>query len=135
MMNPHGSGASACRLNPVEPGLSEAAERMMTGIGWRGPFMIELLRDDAGTAQFMELNGRLWGSTALVRRAGFDYPAWAVAQALDPGFAPPGSRRATPASSGISAATFCTCSSCSRGRAARFTGRNGRASGRRSARC
>jgi hypothetical protein len=89
MMNPHGSGASACRLRPVEPGLMEAARRLMTGIGWRGPFMIELLRDAAGTAHFMELNGRLWGSTALVRRAGLDYPAWAVAQALDPGFAPP----------------------------------------------
>jgi hypothetical protein len=89
MMNPHGSGASACRLRPVEPGLREAACAMMTDIGWRGPFMIELLRDAAGTAWFMELNGRLWGSTALVRRAGLDYPAWAVAQALDPDFAPP----------------------------------------------
>jgi hypothetical protein len=89
MMNPHGSGASACRLNPVEPGLREAAMRMLSGIGWRGPFMIELLRDAAGTAQFMELNGRLWGSTALVRRAGLDYPAWAVAHALDPEFSPP----------------------------------------------
>lgn len=89
MMNPHGSGASACRLNPVAPELKEAATRMMTGIGWRGPFMIELLRDMGGTAYFMELNGRLWGSTALVRRAGLDYPAWAVAQALQPDFAPP----------------------------------------------
>jgi hypothetical protein len=90
MMNPHGSGASACRLQPVDPALREAARRLMTGIGWRGPFMVELLRDAAGTAHFMELNGRLWGSTALVRRAGLDYPAWAVAQALDPGFVPPG---------------------------------------------
>ena len=89
MMNPHGSGASACRLHPVEPALREAARAMMTGIGWRGPFMIELLRDARGTAYFMELNGRLWGSTALARRAGLDYPAWAVRQALEPDFTPP----------------------------------------------
>lgn len=90
MMNPHGSGASACRLQPVAPELRHSAERMMTGIGWRGPFMIELLRDAEGTAYFMELNGRLWGSTALGRRAGLEYPAWAVRQALEPGFMPPG---------------------------------------------
>lgn len=89
MMNPHGSGASACRIQPVAPELRAAAEQMMTEIGWRGPFMIELLRDSHGTPFFMELNGRLWGSLALTRRAGFEYPAWAVAQALDPGFRPP----------------------------------------------
>jgi hypothetical protein len=89
MMNPHGSGASACRINAVEPKLREAAEHLVTSMGWRGPFMIELLRSADGTAYFMELNGRLWGSTALSRRAGFEYPAWAVEQALDPSFAPP----------------------------------------------
>jgi hypothetical protein len=30
----------------------------------------------------MEVNGRPWGSMALARRAGFEYPAWAVADAL-----------------------------------------------------
>lgn len=89
MMNPHGSGASACRAIPVDPALRAAGARMIAAADWRGPFMIELLRDEAGRAHFMELNGRLWGSTALARRAGFEYPAWAAAQALDPGFAPP----------------------------------------------
>lgn len=89
MMNPHGSGSSACRSRAVEPDLKAAATRMMTAIGWRGPFMIELLRDSKGTAYFMELNGRLWGSTALARRAGLEYPAWAVCQALEPDFMPP----------------------------------------------
>jgi len=88
MMNPHGSGASACRSRPADPDLCERGARLVASIGWRGPFMIELLRDAAGRAWFMEFNGRLWGSTALARRAGLEYPAWAVAQALDPGFVP-----------------------------------------------
>ena len=30
----------------------------------------------------MELNGRMWGSLALARRQGLEYPAWAVAEAM-----------------------------------------------------
>lgn len=89
MMNPHGSGASACASVAPDPALKAAAAAMISAIGWRGPFMIELLRGEDGRAYFMELNGRLWGSLALARRSGFEYPAWAVRQALDPSFAPP----------------------------------------------
>lgn len=88
MMNPHGSGASACEVNPPEEAIRARIDEMMAAIGWRGPFMIELLRDMAGRQWFMELNGRMWGSLALARRNGFEYPAWAVAHALDPGFRP-----------------------------------------------
>lgn len=88
MMNPHGSGASACRSIPVDASLRECGERLIAQIGWRGPFMIELLRSEGGSPLFMEFNGRLWGSTALARRRGFNHPVWAVAQALDPGFMP-----------------------------------------------
>jgi hypothetical protein len=38
--------------------------------------MIELLRDPSGTLWFIELNGRPWGSMALSRRQGLEYPAW-----------------------------------------------------------
>lgn len=89
MMNPHGSGASACVSVTPDPALTGPVEAMIAAIGWRGPFMVEFLRDTAGTAWFMELNGRLWGSLALARRAGFEYPVWAVRQALDPAFEPP----------------------------------------------
>ena len=41
-----------------------------------------LLRDGEGTAWFMELNGRAWGSMALARRLGHEYPRWAVQAAL-----------------------------------------------------
>jgi hypothetical protein len=87
-MNPAGSGSSACASVAVDPALAEAAERMLRAAGWRGMFMLEFLRDDDGTPWFMELNGRPWGSMALARRAGFEYPAWSVRQMLEPGFEP-----------------------------------------------
>lgn len=84
MMNPAGSGSSACASVPVTIDLLERVERFLDGIGWAGMFMVELLRALDGTAYFMELNGRPWGSMALARRLGFEYPAWAVENALRP---------------------------------------------------
>jgi predicted ATP-grasp superfamily ATP-dependent carboligase len=89
MMNPHGSGSSACVSAPVDPLVVDPARRLLAGAGWRGLFMIELLRDSNGVAWFMELNGRAWGSLALARRCGFEYPAWAIADLLDPEFEAP----------------------------------------------
>jgi len=89
MMNPRGSGSSACRSIPVSEPLRVATERLIGGLGWRGLFMVEVLRDDAGTPWFMEVNGRPWGSMALAVGRGLHYPAWAVELALDPGFRPP----------------------------------------------
>ncbi len=89
MMNPHGSGSSACRSLAPTPALRDKITAMMTAIGWQGPFMVELLRDADGRQWFMEINGRMWGSLALGRRQGFEYPAWAVSQAHDPAFCPP----------------------------------------------
>jgi hypothetical protein len=88
MMNPAGSGSSACRATPVPPDVTAPIDALLRAAGWHGLFMVELLRDRDGTLWFMELNGRAWGSMALARRAGFEYPAWAVAEAVD-GVAPP----------------------------------------------
>lgn len=88
MMNPHGSGASACTSNPPDEATRRQVAALLAAIDWRGPFMVEFLRDGDGTLWFMEVNGRLWGSLALARRTGFEYPAWAVAQAADPDFTP-----------------------------------------------
>jgi predicted ATP-grasp superfamily ATP-dependent carboligase len=85
MMNPHGSGASACTgLGNLDPACLAASETFLARCGWRGLFMIEMLRDPSGKLWFMELNGRAWGSMALARRAGLEYPAWAVRLALHP---------------------------------------------------
>jgi predicted ATP-grasp superfamily ATP-dependent carboligase len=88
MMNPHGSGASACVSKEVSDDAMRAVRALTEQTGWRGLFMIELLRDAAGRAWFVELNGRPWGSMALARRQGLEYPAWHVALALGMASAP-----------------------------------------------
>ena len=86
MVNPQGSASSACRSHPVDRDLVEPSERFLSIIGWRGMFMLEFLRDADGKPWFMELNGRAWGSMALARRRGFEYPAWTVQATLEPEF-------------------------------------------------
>lgn len=88
MANPQGSGSSACVSTAVDPALAAAADRMLTDAGWQGMFMLEFLRDSDGTAWFMELNGRPWGSMALARNLGLEYPAWALRRLAEPDFQP-----------------------------------------------
>ena len=88
MMNPRGSGSSACRSIPVADELVAPVRDFIAKSEWRGLFMIELLRDDRGRPWFMELNGRAWGSMALACSRGFAYPAWAVRAALNDGYVP-----------------------------------------------
>jgi hypothetical protein len=82
MMNPAGSGSSACISIPVDESVRGQAERMLDRLEWSGLFMIETLRDRDGKPWFVELNGRAWGSMALARAVGLEYPAWAVGQAF-----------------------------------------------------
>lgn len=88
MMNPRGSGSSACRSTPVPDDVAGPVQQMIAAAGWHGLFMIELLRDTEGRPWFMELNGRTWGSMALATRRGYPYPSWAVRAARDPAFVP-----------------------------------------------
>lgn len=83
MMNPQGSGSSACVSQSVPEDLQAKAAELIRRSGWRGLFMIELLRDDTGKLWFVELNGRPWGSMALCRSQGLEYPAWHVKLAMD----------------------------------------------------
>jgi hypothetical protein len=85
MMNPEGSGSSACISQLVPDDLKVKVDALMAAANWRGLFMIELLRDRKGTSWFVELNGRTWGSMALSRRQGLEYPAWHAKLAIDPG--------------------------------------------------
>lgn len=89
MMNPAGSGASACVSIKPDSDACALAERFLRIIDWRGMFMIELLRDHQSRPWFMELNGRCWGSMALARRMGFEYPAWVIRSMVEPTFALP----------------------------------------------
>ena len=78
MMNPEGSGSSACVWVTPKPEEQAAAERLLQEADWSGLFMVELLRDRSGDAWFIEFNGRAWGSMALARRAGLEFPAAAA---------------------------------------------------------
>lgn len=82
MMNPHGSGASACVSIPVDQSIRQKTEALIENAKWTGLFMVELLRDRSGELWFVELNGRPWGSMALARRQGLEYPAWSASMAL-----------------------------------------------------
>lgn len=82
MMHPAGSGSSACESTPVTPNQHAILDAFVESTGWRGLFMVEYLRDRTGRDWLMELNGRSWGSIALARRCGLEYPAWTVAQSL-----------------------------------------------------
>jgi len=84
MMNPQGSGSSACASVPVSEDVKAKAQRLIKNTGWRGLFMIELLRDRDGKIWFIELNGRPWGSMALARQQRLEYPAWQARLAIDP---------------------------------------------------
>jgi len=81
MMNPEGGGSSACAAVAPSAAERDACARLLGAAAWRGPFMVELLRDGERT-WFVELNGRLWGSLALARRRGLEYPAWTVDDTL-----------------------------------------------------
>jgi hypothetical protein len=84
MMNPQGSGSSACLSQTVPDHVKQIVEKMMQRAQWRGLFMIEVLRDASGALWFVELNGRPWGSISLARRQRLEYPAWHVQLVLDP---------------------------------------------------
>lgn len=88
MMNPHGSGSSACESLPILDQPIDSIEQMLIKIKWRGIFMVELIRDKFNQLWFMEMNGRPWGSMALARRGGYEYPLWSVLYALDINFRP-----------------------------------------------
>jgi hypothetical protein len=89
MMNPRGSGSSACRSVPVAADVIGPVRELVAKSEWHGLFMVELLRDTAGRPWFIELNGRAWGSMALARYRGYRYPSWAVQSELDTEFTPP----------------------------------------------
>ena len=84
MMNPQGSGSSACVSQLVPAEVEQQAANFISRTGWRGMFMIELLRAQSGQLFFVEFNGRPWGSMALSRAQGLEYPAWQVMLTLDP---------------------------------------------------
>ena len=53
----------------------EAADRLLSAVGWRGVAMVEFKRDERdGRAKLMEINGRFWGTLQLSIACGVDFP-------------------------------------------------------------
>jgi len=78
---PDGGGSSfRCSFPVSDEALAHASE-IAARLDWSGLIMVEL-KDEAGRLTIMEMNCRPWGSIETAIRAGVDFPALAVAQAL-----------------------------------------------------
>ena len=75
-VRPSGSGSSLRRSAPLEPRLLEPAQRLLAGLKWHGPVMVEFRDDGVHSPYLMEVNGRFWGSLQLAIAAGADFPQW-----------------------------------------------------------
>jgi len=54
----------------------EAADRLLSAVGWSGVAMVEFKRDlRDGRAKLMEINGRFWGTLQLAIVCGIDFPS------------------------------------------------------------
>jgi hypothetical protein len=63
----------AIRLRSIDdPALVELGTRIMRELRWTGFASIDFIRRRDGSYAFLEVNPRLWGSVAAVRRAGVD---------------------------------------------------------------
>ncbi len=88
--DPAGSGASAAAARRVDADELAQAQSLVARTGWDGILMIEqIARSQDGSRWFVEINARPWGSTALARRRGLEYPAMAVDSALGLDVDPP----------------------------------------------
>lgn len=83
---PSSGGNSALLAALEEPQMLEYAERVLGGLEWTGPAMVEFKRRPDGTFSIIEVNGRYWGSLPFAINCGVDFPALHYRQlvGLDP---------------------------------------------------
>lgn len=70
-----------------DPRFTDPASRLLREIGWDGVAMVEFRYEpQTGRTALMEVNGRFWGSLALSRAAGVDFPyyEWQRAHGVQP---------------------------------------------------
>lgn len=85
---PLSGGASTWReAIEVPPALRRATQALLDPLDWHGVAMAEYRVAEDGAFVLLEINPRLWGSLALARDAGVDFPRGllALAQGRDPG--------------------------------------------------
>lgn len=71
---PWTGGSSSLRESSRDQSLLDAGMRVLDAIDYEGVAMVEFRRAANGSAYFMEVNGRLWGSLALALHCGLDFP-------------------------------------------------------------
>lgn len=71
---PYTGGVSSLRVSCHDEPLVAQSERLLAAIGFDGVAMVEFRKSSAGPPQFLEVNGRLWGSLALALHAQVDFP-------------------------------------------------------------
>lgn len=73
---PSGGVSVVCQSVELDSEMVEAANRLLSAVGWKGVAMVEFKRDlRDGKAKLMEINGRFWGSLQLAIACGVDFPA------------------------------------------------------------
>lgn len=75
---PYTGGVSVtAEAEPLDPVLLERSLALLRALQWEGPAMVEFKVDPrTGSATFMEVNGRYWGTIGLPIRAGVDFPLY-----------------------------------------------------------
>lgn len=71
---PYTGGVSSLRMSCHDDALVARSERLLSAIGFDGVAMVEFRKSSSGPPQFLEINGRLWGSLALALHAQVDFP-------------------------------------------------------------
>ena len=76
---PVSGGPSACCRCIEEPGLLQAASRMVAAVGYTGLAMFEFKENGRGEPRLLEINPRIWGTFPLTRVSGSKIGlAWAT---------------------------------------------------------
>lgn len=96
---PWTGGWSSLRAAHHDPELIAQGHALLAHARYTGLAMVELRQEGDGTAYFLEVNGRPWGSLALALHAGADFPLLALQRTL----ARSGGRSDAPAPSADSA--------------------------------
>ncbi|MDM8536335.1 ATP-grasp domain-containing protein [Desulfobacterales bacterium HSG17] len=72
---PSGGVSVVCESIPLDQGMVDATQKLLSAVDWHGVAMVEFKRDDNdGKVKLIEINGRFWGSLQLAISAGVDFP-------------------------------------------------------------
>lgn len=71
---PRAGGPTTLAESVSLPTLVDYGKRLLDGLAWRGPVMLDFREDSRGGYHLLEVNPRFWGSLDLAVRSGVDFP-------------------------------------------------------------